>query len=118
MLFCDLNEFKKLSLVAMCAVDYFGGNALRKLRESFKNKEEINGKSFKTDLKMESSLANFTQCLRDEETVLKFYLVINDDGQMPGNLKKAHEVSFPLRKKVIILKKSDLFIVGNKGTMS
>lgn len=48
---------------------------------------------------MESSVANFTQCLRDEETVLKFYLVINDDGQMPGNLKKAHEVSFPLRKK-------------------
>lgn len=29
MLFCDLNEFQKLSLDAMCAVDYFGGNALR-----------------------------------------------------------------------------------------
>ena len=43
---------------------------------------------------MEASLANFTQRLQDEETILKFYLVTNDDGQMSENLKKAQEVSF------------------------
>lgn len=43
---------------------------------------------------MESSADKFSQRMRDDESIQKFYIVTNDDGQMCENVQKAFEVSF------------------------
>lgn len=66
---------------------------------------------------MELSVANFTQCLRDEESYLKFYFITNDDGHMPRDVKKAYDVSFH-NFKMRSRNANFILYTGNKRSMS
>lgn len=40
------------------------------------------------------SFMNFSERVLDEDLLIKFYLITNDDGELSDDMKIAHEVNF------------------------